>query len=220
MSGSSESDTDNSPVRVTSGIPLKKAKRLTKYNTQWQSNYSWLRPVKENAYKASCHLCDKDFSCAHGGVTDVKQHASTKSHLTVVSNRASSSLHKYFSKPGTSTSEIEDKITAGELASIYHTVKHSLSYSSLDCSHKLLPYICSDSKIAQGFSCGRTKAEAIVCQVLAKESLKNILKTVQEKNLYFSISTDASNKKTGKCFQFAYDSLITIPVFKPVYLTL
>ncbi|KAK4881503.1 hypothetical protein RN001_004822 [Aquatica leii] len=198
MSDFSDSDTDN--LCKSDGIPSKKAKRLTKYNVNWENSYSWLRQVKENSYKASCCLCNKEFSCGHGGVADIKQRASTKSHMAIVSSRASSTLTKYFMKPETSALETNDKIAAGELTSVYHTVKHSLSYSSMDCTHKLLPYICSDSKIAQSFSCGRTKAEAIVCEVLAKESLKNILNIIQEKNLYFSIATDASNKKNRKMF--------------------
>lgn len=218
MSDLSDSHSDCGKKTSSSVIPSKKAKRLTKYNQSWENSYSWLKQVKENPYHASCRLCNKDFSCAHGGLSDVKQHASTKSHKTIVSNRASSNLTQYFSKPDKSASETEEKIAAGELASVYHTVRHSLSYNSMDCSHKLLPYICSDSKIAQKFSCGRTKAESIICEILAKESVKNILKTAHEKNLYFSIATDASNKKkTEKCFQFAYDTLTTIQGFKIVF---
>lgn len=89
--------------------------------------------------------------------------------MTVDSNRVSSTLKKYFAIPETSASDSEEQIAAGELISVYHMVRHSLNYNSMDCSHELLPYIFSDSKSAQKFSCDRTKAESIICEILIKE---------------------------------------------------
>lgn len=85
-------------------------------------------------------------------------------------------LTSYFQEPGTSTSDrdLDDimyKTSAAEITSTYHTVKHSLSYNSMDCFQKLLPLMYADSKIAKNVECGRTKSAAIVCEVLAKEAL-------------------------------------------------
>lgn len=153
MSDLSDSDSDCGKKGSSSVIPSKKAKRLTKYNHSWENSYSWLKQFKENPYQASCR--NKDFSCAHGGLSDVKQHASTKSPMTGVSNRASSNLTQYFSKPDKSASE--EKIAAGELASVYHTVRHSLSYNSMDCSHKLLPYILVIQKLLRSLAAAGQK---------------------------------------------------------------
>lgn len=154
--------------------PAKKAKRLTKYSTTWESSYSWSKEVKGNAFKAFCSVCNKDFSCAHGGVADLKQHAAGVSH-NVIKTRASSALSKFLTKPSDVASDFQISVSIGEITSVYHTVKHSLSYNSMDCGNKLLPTVCSDSKIAQKFSCGRTKAAAIATE-LAKESINEVLK--------------------------------------------
>lgn len=57
----------------------------------------------------------------------------------------------------------------------------------------------ADAKIAKNVKCGRTKSEAIVCKVLAKEALKDVIQNLKE-HLFFSISTDASNKENRKMF--------------------
>ena len=56
------------------------------------------------------------------------------------------------------------------------TVKHGLSYNSMDCSNKLNSAMFSDSNTAKKMQCGRTKAEMIAMNVLAPRTVKDILK--------------------------------------------
>lgn len=149
-------------------------------------------------------LCKKEFTISHGGLNDVVKHSKISSHSKITSSRAARNITSYFQAPGTSTSDrvrddIIHKISAAEITSIYHTVKHSLSYNSMDCFQKLLPLMYADAKIAKNVKCGRTKSEAIVCKVLAKEALKDVIQNLKE-HLFFSISTDASNKENRKMF--------------------
>lgn len=61
-----------------------------------------------------------------------------------------------------------DVVTAYEVALIYHYVKHNQSYASLDCGNKITFTIFNDSIVANKLSCGRTKSESIVKNVLAQ----------------------------------------------------
>jgi len=97
------------------------------------------------------------------------------------------------------------QVVAAELASVFHAVKHHHSYNSADCEMKLNAVIFSDSAVAKKLMCGRTKAEALVTNVLAPKSVELILADLSESingGLVpnFSISTDASNMKNRKLF--------------------
>lgn len=199
MSDKSESDIENSDSGVTPEKKKKITKRLTKYNTIWERDHEWLSMTK-NEYKAFCRLCKKDFSVSHGGLNDVLKHSKGVSHIKIVSSRASNSLMTYFSKPATLDLENAYKIAATEICSVYHTVKHSLSYNSMDCYHKLLPMLFSDSNIAKKIMCGRTKSEAIVRNILATESQQKHLIQLRDNCINFSLSTDASNKGNRKMY--------------------
>ena len=78
---------------------------------------------------------------------------------------------------------------------------HSHSYSSLDCGMKLNRKLFSDSDTAKKVHCGRTKAEAIVENVLAPHSLKIVLDELHD--VAFAVATDASNHGNHKMFPVA-----------------
>lgn len=93
---------------------------------------------------------------------------------------------------------------AAEIAKVYHTVKHHLSYNASDCGAKLDSTLFPDSAIVKKMACGRTKAEAIVTNVIAPKSLELIASDLTSsdplKPTYFAVSTDASNLKNRKMF--------------------
>jgi hypothetical protein len=64
----------------------------------------------------------------------------------------------------------------------------------------LSPKLFSDSKIAKKQNCGRTKAEAIVLDVLCPFSIENHIKLIISSNKKFAISSDASNRGNKKLF--------------------
>lgn len=86
---------------------------------------------------------------------------------------------------------------------MYHTVKHNLSYNSADCGHKLNQTILHDSNIIKKMSLGRTKAEAIVKDVLAPKAVGEVLNVLTSGPLPFSIQTDVSNNGNRKMFPLA-----------------
>ncbi|KAL8176603.1 UNVERIFIED_CONTAM: hypothetical protein K2H54_036881 [Gekko kuhli] len=64
--------------------PAKKGRRMQKYRAEWEKEFSWLHKVQDNALKARCSACNRDFSISHGGVCDVKQHAAGGGHIRSV----------------------------------------------------------------------------------------------------------------------------------------
>lgn len=94
-------------------------------------------------------------------------------------------------------SEEEGIVVASEIAQIYHAVKHNHSYNSLDCGLKLNSKLNQDSKVAAKVSCGRTKSEAIVTNVLGKKALGVVMDDLKQHDppLFFALQTDASNIK-------------------------
>jgi hypothetical protein len=74
---------------------------------------------------------------------------------------------------------------------------HHHSYVSQDCGMKLNSKLYTDSKLAEKMRCGRTKATAIVQNVLSPSSIEMVLNDLHD--CPFSVGTDASNKGNIKC---------------------
>lgn len=72
--------------------PAKKQKRLTKYSLEYQKEYPFIKAcsssLKDHLYKFHCSLCNVNISCAHGGISDVREHiaiqATTKLLIAIV----------------------------------------------------------------------------------------------------------------------------------------
>lgn len=180
----------------------KKQKRLCLYRSEWEKNDSfstWLRKSYNNPNKAFCKVCCKEFSIGHGGESDLKQHASSKSHKENIIKVKQNNMISTFLKKTEEVEPLNLQVIAAEVTHAYHIVSHHQSYLSNDCMSKLFPILFPDSKIANSIACGRTKAEAIIKSVLAPASLE-FVRLIKEGDTYFSIASDASNKGTAKTF--------------------
>lgn len=180
--------------------PKKKAKRLCNFNDDWlkeEENKEWLR--KANNREAKCVLCNCIVNVGTMGKSALKKHRESENHkLKARASTSSQIVTKFFTK---SNSVEADNVSCAELAQIFHAIKHNLSYNSLDCAIKLNCKIFSDSKLCQKMSCGRTKAEAIVCEVMGPHALQNVLKILKEHDkLFYAVQIDASNRKNVKLF--------------------
>ena len=153
-----------------------------------------------NPQKARCITCESVFTIGCIGGLAVAQHAKSACHKTRTMDFASSSvMDKFLVKKN---SEEEDIVVASEIAQIYHAIKHNHPYNLLDCELKLNSNIYQDSKVAAKVSCGRTKCEAIVTNVLGEKALAVIMDDLKQHDppLFFGIQTDASNHKNMKMF--------------------
>ncbi|KAK6195888.1 hypothetical protein SNE40_001223 [Patella caerulea] len=171
------------------------SKRLCKFNSTWLSKYTWLNKVHGDDKKALCTLCNKSFTITHGGESDVKKHAQGVQHAKCQRDTNQNSVMSSFLT--TQNSKSFDDITAAEVSQVYHAVQHEQSYRSLDCMIKLNSQIFKDCEIGKKMSCGRTKAEAIVTEVLAPASAEDTLRDLESIS-YFSVASDASNHGNTK----------------------
>lgn len=128
---------------------------------------------------------------------NIRLHASSKQHIsnstTVQTNTLVLSVFKR------EDDSMYNKIAAAELTSVFHCVTNQQSYRSLDCAMKLTPKLYTDSTIAKHISCGRTKSEALVTNILAPLA-SDFTQSLESEDMYFSIATDASNKGNVKTF--------------------
>ncbi|XP_051803049.1 uncharacterized protein LOC127533610 [Acanthochromis polyacanthus] len=188
-------EVNNAPEK--SDEPPAKKKRLCKYREEWTRKYTWVTAAFGDVNKAFCKVCRKDFSISHGGESDLKSHASGKQHVNNTNAVQTNTLLSSFFKP--QDDSVYSKVAAAELTSVFHCVSHQQSYRSLDCAMKLTPKLYQDSAIAKLISCGRTKAEALVTNVLAPLA-SDFTHSLGTEQLFFSIATDASNKGNVKTF--------------------
>jgi len=115
--------------------------------------------------------------------------------------RTSGLLEKFLgSSSASAASSASENVVASELALTYHTVKHNLSYNSMDCTIKLNKIIYANSTVATEIHLARTKMEALVTEVLGPYAIQNVLNDINRDNLFYCLQTDASNKKNIKLF--------------------
>lgn len=185
------------------GPASKKKKSLCVYLKRWEDVYTWLAPTRDNPNEARCILCDKAFSIGHGGINDVNKHNNSLKHIAKEKDsKTSKKINVCF--PSAASSELNLK-TVAELSLVYHTVRHGISYNSMDCCNKLIKTVFKDSEIAKSQCCGRTKAESLVINMLAPKVTSVHLAFIKrhfEKNLAvpFAVSVDASNHGNRKMF--------------------
>ena len=64
----------------------------TKYKPVWRKNFPFVsRGHKDTVYSFYCSVCERDVSCSHQGVADIKRHEKCESHHNMVSMVASNS---------------------------------------------------------------------------------------------------------------------------------
>lgn len=176
-----ESDFESELEETPSPRPItKKKKRLCCFNKEWlgMPDYKgWLRQGRDSN-EARCIQCCSYFSVGTMGISSVKQHFDSQGHKK--RRQASTSSHvleKFLCKKD---SKEEDLVTAAELTQVYHAVRHNLSYNSTDCQNRLNSKIYVDSKLAQKVSCGRTKSEAFVTEILGPFALEKVLSDLKD----------------------------------------
>lgn len=89
----SSSEDDNRQVETPPPLPNKKGR---KYRREWEEANPWLDSVNGDVYRANCKACRRTFTICHGGVTDIKQHASGEQHTRCIRTQKTQSLVSQF----------------------------------------------------------------------------------------------------------------------------
>ena len=133
--------------------------------------------------------CDKDLSCSHQGLKDVKDHCNKPSHL-----QAHSSLKKQSRLPSSFTGENSSKrkkVLNAEVMVSNFIVQHNLSISVADHLDQLFKNIFPDSQIASSYACPKIKTFCIINKAFQLYYHKQIIDYC--KNHPFTVRHDGSN---------------------------
>lgn len=159
-----------------------------KFKNSWmniEEFKAWLRHVDGNVYKAQCILCNKQIVSE---LSTIRKHLSSTTHQTkakLITTSSTAMLEKYLQ----SSAQIPDAHEA-EIQLCGFLAEHNIAFKVMDHLCPLLSKIFIDSKIAKELGVRRTKAKAIVTNVIGateKEKLCTILKKTK-----FSILVDES----------------------------
>ena len=180
--------------------PAKRKKHVdSKYQSEW-SRYQ-MSPSKKGVSFAFCTVCGVDFCIGGGVVHEVKQHCESAKHkryLEAVSSQPSiSSVMAKASRDSES-----EKVMKSELYFAHFVAEHNLSFATADHFTKLCKVMFPDSKIAESFSCARTKTKALITHALAPSAEEAVVSACQRQP--FSILCDGGNDN----FQKKYSGIL------------
>ena len=53
----------------------------TKYSSEWEKEYKFLKASSSSVYKATCTYCSTEFKIDNQGLSQVKSHSKGKKHI-------------------------------------------------------------------------------------------------------------------------------------------
>lgn len=169
----------------------KSKKRKCHFNDQLKKEFPFLISKRDTI--VFCNVCRGEFCIAVGGRAAVTKHLNTNKHKQSLDASVSTSKVTIFFKTS-NYSEDEKQLAVMEGTFAFHTIIHSQSFRSMDCTTKLLKKFHNAK-----FSCARTKCEAIIksvfknyCDTILAEDLKNAK--------FVTILSDASNHNEIKLY--------------------
>lgn len=184
MSNSSDDDMQSQGK----GWPKKKP-YAHKYCKQWEEEKefkAWIAKSKRDVFHFHCKVCFSDYL---GGKSAVRKHSISEKHQqnmrsTQISSKINSSSafqpHTTFIK----------KMKESEIRISMYIVEHNVALRSSDHLISLFKSICPESDVIKQFSCNRTKATSIVCNVIGQFDFNN--RVSKMKTQFFSIMIDES----------------------------
>lgn len=159
-------------------------KRNCKFSSDLEKEYPFLKKVcasSNQGDRVRCSHCNTEFSVAHGGRSDIKDHVKSNKHKNSLSAAATSSkVTTFFQSAFVGDQNLAR--AAKEATFAYHTVNHNLSFNSNACSSKLVSKFYD-----QKFSLGKTKSEAIVVGVIAPFAENEIRQDLEKSHFVPSV---------------------------------
>jgi hypothetical protein len=162
--------------------PIKMPKWKCVFTENLKTEYPFINE-NQHAGKVFCTICKSLFSIEHWGRSDILQH---KKIDCCEQYELQSECNVLF-HPGNN-----NRWGQTHSSRTFHTIKHNHYFPSMDCTSSVIRNLH-----VQKFSCGRTKCEATVVNVLAPFAVQQILEE-QETAKYISVMVDTSNHKSLK----------------------
>lgn len=163
-----------------------------KYNANWEKDPAfkgWLQSSRKGPTFANCKACCKDFVC---GKSEILKHSRGQFHLRAVKSKLKQPALTELPALQRDIS-LENKIKAAEIRIAAFAVEHNVAFNVLDHLSEVIRCSFTDSEIARKYTNGRTKATAIVNNVLGSYSLDKTVRLLQTNK--FSLIVDESTDK-------------------------
>ena len=176
-----------SPDAKASPASKKKAYSVH-FNPAWSEEFPWVKKSSKSVHHAFCSSCTIDFSIAHSGKYDIKQHAVGQNHKkSLGSTQFNKKVTSFFGQLKDST----DAVTRAEVIFTNFLTEHNIPFLVADHFTMVVKEMFPDSNIARQFSCRRMKSSYIVKKALAPSFDKTVTDMCQKQK--FSLMIDESN---------------------------
>ena len=172
---------------MSSSPPAKRKKQHV--DSKFQSDWSrfQMAPSKKGAKFAFCTICKVDVAIGGGGVHEVKRHCETVKHKRLLEDvNTQPSISSVMARA--SKDAMSEKVMKSELYFARFVAEHNLSFATVDHFTKVM---FPDSKVADSFSCSRTKTTALVTHALAPSADDAVISACRKQK--FSILCDGGN---------------------------
>ncbi|XP_037812756.1 uncharacterized protein LOC119604292 [Lucilia sericata] len=135
---SDRSTTDVEEVASTTYHKRKKQvviRRKNKFSDSWKNKFSWVTRTNKESM-AKCIVCGICFSIANSVITGIKRHMKTAKHMRNLGSYQQKPVSRFFNNSSNKeTQGATEASSMAEAAFVYHTITHSHSYQSADCSN-------------------------------------------------------------------------------------
>jgi hypothetical protein len=164
-------------------------KRRCVFTESLEAGYPFLKEDQKVA-EVLCSICRSQFPIEHGVHSDILQLIKKRKHAIAAETRSCSKKVMSFFTEETITDECKHIAAEGGLFA-FHTIKHNHSFRSMDCTSSVI------RSHKEKFSCGQTKCESIVVNVLAPFAMQQILEELGS-GKYLTVMVDTSNHRSLK----------------------
>jgi hypothetical protein len=193
--------------KIIQNIHFRYIFRKCSYKAEWEKEYKWVQPVKNDKHQAECKLCKTRFQICGSGKGQGKAHAKGNRHTELEklhdSNRKLVIAASASDEPASSTSvslnprpcvfNQMDKVLKAEILAALKYVKFHHSFKSSNQDGDLYAEMFPDSEIAKLYSMGKTKLKYLIQFGIAPY--------VKEIIMY---------EMKGSAFSFSFDETTTV----------
>ena len=172
---------------------MKRPKIACKYRVEWSK--CGFKASKRGATYAFCTVCKTDICIAGGGKTDVDRHLKTAKHINTLSQMQVQPFLSMFMSDSRAR-RVEDQGMRAEFYFAKFVAQHNLLFLVADHFSCLAKVMFPDSKIAEVYSCARTKTTAIITHALAPAMRAAIVQVCRSSP--FTILCDRGNDQIDK----------------------
>jgi ribosomal protein S27AE len=156
---------------IVRGRKSSKCQKEGVFTKSLEAEYPFLKEDQQMG-KVLCSICKSQFWIEHGGHSDILQHIKKRKHIIAAETKScSKKVTSYFTKENITD---ESKHTAAKGLFAFHTIKHNHPFCSMDCTSSVIRRLHEEK-----FSCGRTKYESTVANVLAPSTMQHIFEELE-----------------------------------------